>query len=184
MHQRRLVDLASAITARSQDRHPDGEPRHDRVRHCVIASGLHDIQLADSSQWRASHGQGNPESRGSGATHDFSAVVLVDDLRLFGFCQLADCSSKAIARTRIWRRAGHSRGIHLCIFDVSSVSALGRASQKHNRRGGTYTCILVASFCTALVGCHFTQCGFGIRPEQSEYRPEPSRLLQTASRIA
>jgi hypothetical protein len=43
VHQRRFIDLAFAIDAWPQNRHPDCEPRHDRVRDCVVASGLHDV---------------------------------------------------------------------------------------------------------------------------------------------
>ncbi len=42
-------------------------------------------------------GQGKSESRSGRATHDFSAFVLVDDLRVVRLRELTDCSGEAVA---------------------------------------------------------------------------------------
>src|SRR5204863_3720421 len=101
MRERRFVDLAYPINARSQDRYPDGEPRHDRVRHRDVAPGLHDVQLANAGGSCSSPGQGIAGPSDGRLADDISAFVLVDGVRLVRLRQSADRAGKTAARAGI-----------------------------------------------------------------------------------
>src|SRR5947207_1312606 len=127
LHERRFVDVAPPVNVRQKDRHPHGEPRHDRVCRGVVAFGLHDLQLADTCR---PDGKEIARSRGSRPAHDISRFVLVNGLRVARVRQFVDRPSQAVARTGIQRRARDGRGIDLRLRDVSVVPALGCAAQK------------------------------------------------------
>ena len=128
--ERRLVDVTPPIHARPQDRDPDGQPRYHRVHRGVVAPRLHDLQLADAGRSSASHRKGVARSGAGCAADDVFAFALVDGLRVIRLCQLADCTGETVARVGIWRPARQRRRVRLCVFDVSGVPALGRATQK------------------------------------------------------
>ena len=101
-------------------------------------------------------------------------------LRVIRLCQLADCTGETVARVGIWRPARQRRRVRLCVFDVSGVPALGRATQKQNCEGGTDARLLGAPFSGVVVRRYWARDRTGIRSNQSQYGPKPDGLFQAA----